>query len=471
MFKKNLQALKDSGPLQSFSRFEIFQKQRQKTQSKLRLAFFCNGVVVVVSAGLYLTLASHNNRTQMTTVGQTANGQAMALTTDARNAIVLDAQTGQILGQKGADQQIGVASQSKMLTAYAILQGIKNKKYTWDSMVEITPQSDWSKKDNNTFAHLEITAGEKLPVKELFAAMFTSSANDAAFALADFAKNPQESQQAALTRWAKALKLTGSKWYNAAGQVNSDAGAYQVANVDPNAENTASVRQLAVLAYQDLAGDSDLKTYYQKQGLVYHPSESVNKIKLTEGAKFDQEVKGKLTNPKNLTFEGLKTGSTPASGGALTSLIKDQNGHEYIAVVSGAGNYTDQVRRYQDSVDVVNEVLDHFQSVTFKSQSQPAGAKKVKNSNLVGGQQKLVIAEDRTYWVAKGQKSLGYQWPKRLKDKVYQQGQVVKTVSPRLKAQYLDLVPTKNHQLTLINQGQAKVGRWWQKAYHWLMFW
>ncbi|NLS37993.1 D-alanyl-D-alanine carboxypeptidase [Fructobacillus tropaeoli] len=469
MWKRKHKHDEDDARVRPSSRLALFQKKaRADFTAQKKLAIM--GAMLLLILSLFLTIAALKNDVQTQSVGPTQTALPMTLQVAARNAIVIDAKTGQVLGEKGADKQIGIASQSKMLTAYGILQGIKKKRFTWDSLVTITQQSDWSQKDTATFSHLEISAGQKIAVKELFAAMFTSSANDAALALADFAKEQNQTQQQALEGWAKDLKLTGSKWYNAAGQVNKDAFDYQVKNADPDAENTASVKQLAILAYQIIREDPNIRSYYEKRGLVYHPSANETKIKLTEGAKFDQEIKAKLSNPKNLTFEGLKTGSTPASGGALTGLIKDQSGHEFITVVSGAGRYTDQVQRYQNTIDVVNQVLDHYTPVTYQK-GQAVTKNQFKNKNLAGGHQNLVIGQSRTFWLTKGQTAVGYQRPSRLQSTVTKKGATVLTVQPTLKAKFLPEVSAKEQTLQLVNQQTYRLGHWWQKIYHWLKFW
>lgn len=469
MWKRKHKHDEDAALVRPSSRLALFQKQvRTDFTAPKKMAAISAILVLILS--LFLTVVALENNVQIQSIGPKQTALPMTLQVAARNAIVVDAQTGQVLGEKGADKQIGIASQSKMLTAYGILQGIKQKRFTWDSLVTITQQSDWSQKDTATFAHLEISVGQKLAVKELFAAMFTSSANDAALALADFAKEQNQTQQQALEGWAKDLKLTGSKWYNAAGQVNKDAFDYQVQDANPDAENTASVKQLAILAYQVIRADPKIRSYYEKRGLVYHPSANETEIKLTEGAKFDQEIKSKLTNSKNLTFEGLKTGSTPASGGALTGLIKDQSGHEFITVVSGAGRYTDQVQRYQNTIDVVNQVLEHYTTVTYQK-GQAVTKNQFKNKNLAGGHQSLVIGQNRTFWLTKNQTALGYQRPSRLQSTVTKKQATVLTVQPTLKAEFLPEVSAKEQMLQLVNQQTYHLGHWWQKIYHWLKFW
>ncbi len=79
--------------------------------------------------------------------------QPLALQENVTSAIVVDAQTGQILAEKNADKMVQIASQSKMLTAYAVLRGINSGKIKWTDKVPITKKADLSKQDSHLFSH------------------------------------------------------------------------------------------------------------------------------------------------------------------------------------------------------------------------------------------------------------------------------------------------------------------------------
>lgn len=293
------------------------------------------------------------------------------LTANTKHAIVLDAKTGKVLGEKDSDTLVGIASQSKLLTSYQVLKQIKAGKLHWDDKIKINQKEDWSQKDNDLYAHLSIHEGQEVPVKDLFNAMYTNSANDAALALADYLTPKNMTQQQALQMWAKELKLTGSTWYNSAGQVNEDAFDYQLKNESNKAENKATVRQLAMLAKKNIDLYPKLRNLYlnEEKTLYYHP-DGEEKMKRTEFARLKEDILPHLQNPLELTFEGLKTGSTPNSGGAFTGLMKDKTGREYITVVSGSGAYTNRSQRYQDTIDVVNEVIAKGNRSYFNPVSQ-----------------------------------------------------------------------------------------------------
>lgn len=58
---------------------------------------------------------------------------------DAQAAIVVDAESGQIIAQQNMDKVLPAASTSKLMTAYLVNQAInKDKLFNWDSPVKIS---------------------------------------------------------------------------------------------------------------------------------------------------------------------------------------------------------------------------------------------------------------------------------------------------------------------------------------------
>ena len=121
-----------------------------------------------------------------TTISANAIAKPLQIKQDVSSAIVIDASTGQILAEKNADKLGPIASQSKLLTAYEVLKAIDSGKIKWSDKVMISKKADLFKKDSRMFSHLAVKAGDRLTVRELYNTMITLSANDAAFALAEY---------------------------------------------------------------------------------------------------------------------------------------------------------------------------------------------------------------------------------------------------------------------------------------------
>ena len=173
-------------------------KALHRIQSKWLVLF----VLLLAIVGLLTTLFwPHVHKTVFqTTTKKTA---PISLSVDAKSALVVDLNTGQIIGEKNANKQVAIASQSKMLVAYGVLKAIEQKKITWESQVTIPANADLSSQNTSLYSHLNIKTGDKVPVRDLYTAMFEKSANDAAFALVTYLSGDSSKDQETLEKWAK----------------------------------------------------------------------------------------------------------------------------------------------------------------------------------------------------------------------------------------------------------------------------
>ena len=63
----------------------------------------------------------------------------IGLTVDA--AILIDADSGKILYEQNAGTSLGIASMTKMMTEYLLLDAIKEGSITWDQQYNVTPHT------------------------------------------------------------------------------------------------------------------------------------------------------------------------------------------------------------------------------------------------------------------------------------------------------------------------------------------
>lgn len=102
------------------------------------------------------------------------SAQAQEISVSARSAAVIEVQTGTVLFEKNADERMGMASTTKIMTAIcAIEKGDPN------DVVEITEEMT-----NIEGSSLYLKAGEKLTLEELLYGLMLHSGNDAAVAIA-----------------------------------------------------------------------------------------------------------------------------------------------------------------------------------------------------------------------------------------------------------------------------------------------
>lgn len=369
-----------------------------------------------------------------TTISASAIAKPLQIKQDVSSAIVIDASTGQILAEKNADKLGPIASQSKLLTAYAVLKAIDSGKIKWSDKVTISKKADLFKQDSHMFSHLAIKTGDRLTVRELYNTMITLSANDAAFALAEYLTPKKMTTAQALQSWAEELQLTKSKWYNSAGQVNQDAFDNKVASASDDAANLATPKHVATIAREILKLDPNIRELATSTHVSYHLTKNYVVNEPTEMTKNWPY----LINPNHLTIEGLKTGSTPESGAAFTGIIKDNSGHEFITVVNGAASYMDEVQRYQKTLNIVNEVLSAQKATTFKKGSVLPYARQADLSRMKQYHMPVIVGDTKTIWINKASKLSPKMTTRDIKGKLVKKGQEVAAVKFNLsEAQYL----------------------------------
>ena len=101
---------------------------------------------------------------------------------DAKAIILIDAETGKVLYEENSTESLPIASMSKMMTQYLVLNSIKNGSLSWES--EYSPSEYVHEMTGNSaFVKLGMSTNRTYTVEELFTAMTVISANDAAIAL------------------------------------------------------------------------------------------------------------------------------------------------------------------------------------------------------------------------------------------------------------------------------------------------
>ena len=138
---------------------------------------------------------------------RTSAAENDSLGLNAEAAILVDAETGAILYEKNADVVLGVASMSKMMTEYLVLEAIKDGSISWDQKVMISEYIHNLSSPNMGLSNVGLTQGEQYTVKELYEAMAIFSANAATSALAEVVGGTEKGFVELMNKKAEELKL------------------------------------------------------------------------------------------------------------------------------------------------------------------------------------------------------------------------------------------------------------------------
>ena len=304
---------------------------------------------------------------------------------EAKSAIAIDAKTGQIIYAKDDKQTYPVASMSKLLTAYILLQAIHEGKITWET--KVTPTVTEVDISNNTeLTNVPLKEGHSYTIKQLYQAMLVGSANAATMLIGNAISGTQTKFIDKMRETAKSLGITDAKIYSANGLTAKYLGDEIYPNTDENAENEFSVRDMAIIS----------------QKLVERYPEVLETTKLT---KVDFNDNGEITtisntnellqDNSNLGIDGLKTGTSDAAGYCFASTT-NKDGHRIITVIAGA---KDNDARFDQTKNLLNYIYNNYDYLavsTNQALRQDVKVKYGKQSSV-----SAIIGNDLSLWVPK----------------------------------------------------------------------
>ena len=252
---------------------------------------------------------------------RTSAAENDSLGLNAEAAILVDAETGAILYEKNADVVLGVASMSKMMTEYLVLEAIKDGSISWDQKVMISEYIHNLSSPNMGLSNVGLTQGEQYTVKELYEAMAIFSANAATSALAEVVGGTEKGFVELMNKKAEELKLGQYKFVNSSGLNNSDLlGNHPAGN--PDDENVMSAKATARLAYHLLNDFPEVIDTASKPVLKFRDGRDYKN--------FNYMLPGLVFEYSGV--DGLKTGSTDFAGFGFTATAK-KGDNRFITVV------------------------------------------------------------------------------------------------------------------------------------------
>lgn len=228
----------------------------------------------------------------------------------ARQYILVDMASGQVLAERDADTKAEPASLTKLMTAYIVFNAIRDKKLQLDQTLPVSKRAWAERKGGGSLMFIDTTMTPK--VSELLRGMIVQSGNDASVALAEGVAGTVENFVAMMNRQAQAWGLKNTQFKNVAGL--TEAGHY------------SSARDVATVAAHII---NDHPEHYPLYSLR---SYSFNNIK--------QDNRNLLLG-RDPTVDGMKTGRTDAAGWCLVATSKREmpNGERrLLSVVLGAAS-------------------------------------------------------------------------------------------------------------------------------------
>ncbi|MEC2058105.1 D-alanyl-D-alanine carboxypeptidase family protein [Peribacillus psychrosaccharolyticus] len=359
----------------------------------------------------------------------------------AEAAIILDGKSGKIIFEKNADKVLGIASMSKMMTEYIIMEAIKDKKIKWDDTVKINEYIHNLSKTPN-LSNVGLTQGEDYTVKELYSAMAIYSGNAATVALAELISGSEKNFVKLMNKKAKEIGLKDFKFVNSSGLNNSDLLGNHPAG-DANEENVMTARDTATLAYRLITDYPEVLDFSK-----------VSKLEFRDGKEypnFNWMLPGLIYEYKGV--DGLKTGSTDFAGyGHTATAIRD--GQRYLTVVMKS---TSKSERFEDSIKLMDYAFSNFNTEKIvPADYQVKGKEKLPVAKGKEDSVKIQSEKAIELTIEKGQK--GNYAPKLVidKDKLNEDGELSAPIKKGDKIGYLTVDSKEDSDYGFIDKKGAK---------------
>ncbi len=385
---------------------------------------------------------------------QKAEADTVNLNVNAAGAILVDGQTGRVLYEQNADKMLGIASMSKMMTEYILLDAIKKGRVKWNQQYSVDDLV-YKISQNRSLSNVPLRQDGKYSVKELYQAMAIYSANGATIALAEVIGGSETNFVKMMNDEAKKLGIKDFKFVNSTGLNNKDYQGMQPQGTDPTDENEMSPRGLATLAFHLIHDNPDVLKTASTPSMMFRAG-TTDQIKMDN---WNWMLPGLVYGYQGM--DGLKTGTTDFAGYCFTGTAK-RNGMRFITVVQNATNGSGQ-GGYQARFDETRKMMDYAFSNFSKEQIVPKhyqvkGNKTVKVANGKSKQVEIYTKTPVTMMVLNGEKK-NYKPVLVLdKKKLNKNGELAAPIKKGEKVGYLTVQSKNGEKVTFLTaDGQERL--------------
>lgn len=240
----------------------------------------------------------------MASLNARAETDEHSLTLDCKAAVLMNAQTGQVLYAMNENERLPEASITKVMTLLLVFEALDAGKIGIDDVVTCSPHAA-----GMGGSQIWLKEGEQMTVDDLLKAAAVGSANDASVALAEHVAGSHESFVVMMNDRARQLGMTATSYKNCTGL---DAQGHLTSAIDVAVVSAELINHEKIFDYCTIWVDT------LRDG----------QLQLTNTNKLLKSYDG---------ITGLKTGTTSQAGCCVTATA-ERDGMTLIAVVMGAPN-------------------------------------------------------------------------------------------------------------------------------------
>lgn len=285
--------------------------------------------------------------------------------TSAKSVLLMEQSTGNVLYEKNADEQLPIASVTKIMTMLLICEAIDGGKITMEDMVPVSEKA-MSMGGSTMF----LDAGEELSVYEMLKGIAVASANDGCVAMGEYLSGSTEAFVAEMNKRASELGMSGTNFLNTNG-LDEDGHCSTARDV--------ALMSRELLRHEEIFQFTTIWTDKMHNG-QYDLANTNKLIRFYPGA------------------NGLKTGSTSKAKCCISAAAK-RDDMQLIAVVLGAETSND---RFSDARALLDYGFANYAVDKLAQRDNGVGTMSVKRG--VKDSISVCPKQDFSYLVPKGKK-------------------------------------------------------------------
>lgn len=242
----------------------------------------------------------------------------------ARAYILMDYQSGVVLGEEKADERMEPASITKLMTAYALFHELHAGKIKLSDMITIS-ENAWRTQGSRMF----VEVGKQVSVENLIQGMIVQSGNDATVALAEQVAGSEATFAEMMNRYAQQLGMKNTHFVNSTGM--------------PDPQHYTTARDIAILGSAIIREYPEYYKWYSQREFVFNGITQHNRNMLLW---------------RDASVDGMKTGHTDSAGFCLVTSAQ-RDGRRLMSVVLGTNS---EKARADESLALINYGFRFFET-------------------------------------------------------------------------------------------------------------
>lgn len=286
----------------------------------------------------------------------------------AKAWILVDANTGKVLTEHNADEQLPPASLTKMMTSYIVSNEIAAGRLKEDSMVRVSVNA-WEKGGwKSGSSTMSLAPNSEVSVIDLMRGVIIQSGNDASIALAEHVAGGEDAFAQIMNQQATMLGMNSTTFHNATGW--------------PAEGHLTTARDLSTLARHVISDHPEHYKIYAERYFEYNGVNQPNRNRLLW---------------RDSSVDGMKTGHTEEAGYCLVSSA-ERHDMRLISVVMGTES---EEARARESQKLLAYGFRYYETAKVYS----AGDVLQENNRVWYGAQdnlNLVVADDLYLTIPRG---------------------------------------------------------------------